>query len=142
MSIMTDVATLKTIEVKTSVEYSKATDLIVGAFEGGSNYWIKSTDWGSLKTRHKESPWKEQKLGETYSKVMSWCCIHGIDFWVQVEDDDLELNNITPARIERGVQTMANSYPRHFNDMMRDNDDATTSDVLLQCILYNEIVFG
>jgi len=142
MSIMTDVATLKTIEVKTSVEYSKATDLIVGAFEGGSNYWIKSIDWGSLKTRHKESPWKEQKLEETYSKVMSWCCIHGIDFWVQVEDDDLELNNITPARIERGVQTMANSYPRHLNDMMRDNDDATTSDVLLQCILYNEIVFG
>lgn len=139
---MTEVATLKTIEVKTSVEYSKATDLIVGAFEGGSNYWIKCIDWGSLERKHKESPWKDQKLGETYSEVMSWCCIHGTDFWVQVEDDDLELHNITPARIERGVQTMADSFPRHFNDMMRENDDATTSDVLLQCILFNEIVFG
>lgn len=139
---MTDVATLKTIEVKTSVEYSRATDLIVGAFEGGSRYWINGIDWGGLKTRHKESPWKEKDLMCTYSEVMSWCCIHGTDFWVQVEDDDRELHNITPARIERGVQTMADSFPRHFNDMMRENDDATTSDVLLQCILFNDIVYG
>ena len=139
---MTEVATLKTIEVKTSIEFSKATDLIVGAFEGGSNCWINSINWGSLRDRHKESPWKHQKLGETYSEVMSWCCIHGKYFWVQVEDDDRELYEITPAGIQRGVQTMADSFPRHFNDMVKENDDATTSDVLLQCILFNDIVYG
>ena len=139
---MTDVATLKTLEVKTSMEFSRATELIVGAFEGGSRYLIKSIYWGSLRDRHKESPWKHQKLGETYSEVMSWCCIHGKDFWAQVEDDDRERHNITPARIERGVQTMADSFPRHFNDMVKENDDAITSDVLLQCILFNDVVYG
>ncbi len=142
MSIMTDESTLKTIVVKTSMEFSRATDLMVGAFEGGSNYWIKSIDWGGLQGKHSISPWKHQKLGETYSAVMSWCCIHGKDFWVEVEDDDRERHNITPANIERGVQTMADSFPRHFNDMVKENDDATTSDVLLQCILFNDVVFG
>lgn len=44
--------------------------------------------------------------------------------------------------ILRGLATMAVKYGKHFGDMMSRNGDATTSDVFVQCCLFDEIVFG
>jgi hypothetical protein len=32
--------------------------------------------------------------------------------------------------------------PRHFADVLNENDDAGTGDVFLQCCLFGEIIFG
>ena len=139
----------KQIEVKTSMEFAEVTLVLVGAFEGGSNYWMyqgrdfPAISWGSkLKTLHRASPWAHLDLGGCYSDVMSWAAKNGKHFKVTVRDDEGEGHNITPLTIERGVQTMQDKYPRHFADMVKENDDATTSDVLLQCILFEEVVYG
>ena len=140
---------MKRIQITHTIDYADITPVIVGAFEGGSNYWMyqgrdfPAIKWGrELKALHQDSPWSHLDLGACYSDVMAWAAKNEQHFKVTVRDDEGEGHNITPRLIERGVQVMQDKYPRHFEDMIRENDDATTSDVLLQCILFEDVVYG
>lgn len=46
------------------------------------------------------------------------------------------------ASIQKGLQVMAEKFPRHFNDFVTENDDAITGDVFLQCCLLEDVVYG
>ena len=46
---------------------------------------------------------------------------------------------ITIKDVHEKVQ---NTPLRHLMDMVNENDDADTADVILQTVLYNEIIFG
>jgi hypothetical protein len=48
----------------------------------------------------------------------------------------LDLNSIG-----RGLDDLATKYPRHFADLVNENSDAITADVLLQCCLFGELVY-
>lgn len=41
-----------------------------------------------------------------------------------------------------GLQKMATEYPKHFADIVNDNDDADTADVLLQLSTIGELRYG
>jgi len=43
--------------------------------------------------------------------------------------------------LEVGLQIMAEKYPKHFTDVLEDNCDVYTSDVLAQCIAYGRLVY-
>ena len=132
--------------VSTEVPISRVAYTLVGAFEGGSNYWVDNVYWGTtFRQCHAESPFKDEKIGSVYPDVLAWAWKQRLYFKIRVradEEADYKEGFISPRTIQRGVQTMARDYPRHFNDMVNGNDDAITSDVLLQCIIYNDVVFG
>jgi hypothetical protein len=44
--------------------------------------------------------------------------------------------------IGRGLDALATKYPRHFADLINENTDAITADVLLQCCLFGELIYG
>jgi hypothetical protein len=44
--------------------------------------------------------------------------------------------------IGRGLDVLATRYPRHFADLINENTDAITADVLLQCCLFGELIYG
>jgi hypothetical protein len=44
--------------------------------------------------------------------------------------------------VRAGLQVLATKYPHHFADIVVDNSDCTTGDVLVQCALFGEIVYG
>lgn len=44
--------------------------------------------------------------------------------------------------IARGLDALAQHYPRHFADLINENGDALTADVLLQCCLFGKLVYG
>jgi hypothetical protein len=46
------------------------------------------------------------------------------------------------AAVRRGLQVMAEKYPRHFSDIVSGDDDATTADVFVQCCVLGEVVYG
>jgi hypothetical protein len=48
----------------------------------------------------------------------------------------LDLNSIG-----RGLDDLATKYPRHFIDLVYENTDAITADVLLQCCLFGELIY-
>jgi hypothetical protein len=43
--------------------------------------------------------------------------------------------------IGRGVADLANKCPRHFADLVNENTDAITANVLLQCCLFGELIY-
>ena len=49
---------------------------------------------------------------------------------------------LTGAKVRAGLQVLATKYPLHFADIVGDNSDCTTGDVLVQCALFGEIVYG
>ena len=44
--------------------------------------------------------------------------------------------------IAKGLDIMAEKYDWHLKAIIEEDDDADTSDVLLQCALFGDIVFG
>ena len=43
--------------------------------------------------------------------------------------------------IRRGLEDLATKYPRHFADLVNENTDAITANVLLQCCLFGELIY-
>jgi len=49
---------------------------------------------------------------------------------------------VSLATLKKGLQRMATEYPKHFADIVNDNDDADTADVLLQLSTLGELRYG
>ncbi len=45
-------------------------------------------------------------------------------------------------KLKTGLQVLAEKYPHHFANVINETGDATTGDVLVQCALFGEIVYG
>jgi hypothetical protein len=43
--------------------------------------------------------------------------------------------------IRQGLDALAARYPRHFADLVNENTDAITANVLLQCCLFGELIY-
>lgn len=132
-----------TVNITLGISRQRIASLLVGAFEGGSNYWLRSI----------ESQW-DSKFGkprpildEGDEKPDIWKCYDyplqagGKVVCVDAEGDGKEYTLDLDA-IHKGLAAMAQKCPRHFGDFISGGDDATTSDVFLQCCLFGEIVYG
>lgn len=106
-------------------------NLLVGAFEGGSNYWI---EWAEIQAGPVVGTvWGERQ--PFYGAPFSGGAIVVQPF----EDPSAALDR---TAIQRGLKVMANKYPHHFADALTEHDDATTADVFLQCCLFGELVYS
>lgn len=128
-----------TISVQMDFDEQRVKDLLCCAFEGGSNYWCE------VEKTHL-SPFAEREMeAHTF-------CTHEMPF---LEGCDLILKDATGEndgpeqpwilnreKLVKGLQVMADKYPKHFNDFVAENEDADTGDAYLQCCLFGEIVFG
>lgn len=54
-------------------------------------------------------------------------------------DSSMVIDN---ERVAEGLKVMAEKHPKDFFALLTGNDDAFTHDVLLQCIVFNELVYG
>lgn len=84
------------------------------------------------------SYWAESKLGyeKEVKKLMSG------KFGVIVKDVEGSGNYIlTLDKIKKGLAVMADKEPSHFGDIISNNTDQITSDVLLQCCLFGEVIY-
>ena len=136
---------------------------LVSAFESGSNYWIDSIKLdlpdGFKKAKfagyqNKVDDWypelddtddldelREKKLYIYNSQVP---CLGGS---VIIEETWREGRSHNPAPLNReslrkGIQVMHDEYRRHFDDMVNENADAITGDVLLQCAVFGRVIYG
>ncbi len=131
-----------TLNMRHNVAPERLNDLIIGALEGGSNYWyqidisrsrlVKSAEFIS------EQPMKGGKLcikllePELVDSIPTrFYDPRGVAEWYLTAGSALE-----------GLKVMGEKYPRHFSNWLQENDDAETADVFLQCALFGEIVFG
>jgi len=131
--------TNRTLKIKTTVDVpiSRVQDMLCCAFEGGSNYWY------TIEKFHEPREFPNQ-FDKPFNGGKPEIFRH-IDFptnpggYLIVSDaqdpasDEPRKEKLDLEACERGLQVMAEKYPRHFSNMMTENDDAETGDVFLQC---------
>lgn len=49
---------------------------------------------------------------------------------------------IGQGELRRGLELMAEKAPRHFADLLSENDDAETHDVFMQMVILGDIIYG
>ncbi len=127
--------------------------LLCSALEGGSNYWY-------MHTRSEFPAGVDyvdfEKGGRFGNDEWSWPYLipftDGCALIMTTEKagDEAEFNadgslkeyRLDRAALTKGIDIMAQKYPRHFANVMTENGDAETGDVYLQCCLFGEIVYG
>lgn len=126
-----------------AVSKSKVQNLLVSAFEGGCD-WITK-----LKSVRPEThnPADFEEGGIHYDAdfhdnlVYLYPFIEGYGLEIKADFDERTFL-LNTTSIQKGLELMAQNEPRHFKDVIEDNDDATTAEVFLQLAMMGEVVVG
>lgn len=51
-------------------------------------------------------------------------------------------HHITIVEVQKGLELMRDQYPRHYADLVEEQDDAITGDVWLQLATFGELIYG
>ena len=131
-----------TVSVSVDIPTSTIRNLLVGAIEGGSNYWATfrlDPNFTKSVTESDKASYVEQEGGEYYAHYD----IENSNYCLRVSDaEGGSTYNVTFDSFVNGLGVMANRYPHHFKDVIAENHDAETSDIFIQCAVFGEIVFG
>ena len=98
-------------------------NILVGAFEGGSNYW-------AVKVEVAKDDYKGKKFA-------SECVAAGGELWIYTDGDGK--HRLTKECLINGLQQYLNES-KHKN--WPDGGDAQTDDLILQYALFGEVVYG
>jgi len=114
-----------TITAPVEVPIERIADTLCCALEGGSNYWIEAqvTQFTDL-----EVEWAHEAMA------------HGAKFAIKLFEED-EYQN-PKLDITAALTLMATDHPADFKNMINENEDAETGDILFQLICFGEIVYG
>lgn len=128
----------ETTTVTTSIPLTRIADLLCCGFEGGVGYWCQIVDYNE--PEKPRSVWGDDRV---YRHV-DYPLTGGAVLCVATDDDPDEPETLTldRAAIDRGLAAMAKDFPRHWGDFIRENEDACTGDVFIQCCLFGEVVYG
>jgi len=131
------------IAISATVSWDKITNAIVGAFEGGSNDWLRRAVYTVDPTgTHPTLAGR----GPAYSQDQFWAT--GGSMTLIYDDPSEETRDAAGTKalglleIKAGLRSMAEKDPRHFTDLLNENDDATTHDVFMQHIVFGEVIYG
>lgn len=58
------------------------------------------------------------------------------------EGEEPKKYRVKLADVRRGLEKMRDEHPRHWADLVEENDDAITGDVWLQLTVFNELIYG
>jgi hypothetical protein len=119
----------KTLSIPTNIPEQRIKDLLCNAIEGGSNYWCATID----------------RMGGITRKQAEYR--HEVPFveggWLDVVDEaDGKSYHVGKDELIKGLTIMAEKYPKAFADFMKENDDAETGDIFLQCCCFGEAIYG
>ncbi len=129
-----------TLDVKFEIKYSDIFSLLVDALEGGSNYWYMIQK--NIKPENFDNTPDDKQFIQSYPLNKGGALM--IDDSAEGKGTG-ELKKPVKLDLEcikKGLQIMAVDYPRHFADFIREDYDATTADVFLQCCVLGKIIYG
>lgn len=124
--------------IQTNIKDELITDMLVTAFEGGSNYWATL---GDVDRTHFV---KGESLAENVARSFLADKDYKLDVY-DVESDEEEpelLGTVSYASIEKAFTIMASDYPRGFHRIISEDYDAEDADVWFQLATMGEVVFG
>jgi hypothetical protein len=133
---------VKTLEIKITkvIERDVLENIFVTALEGGSNYWCFLNKDAIALVRKTVPREIEPFLSIAILKAV---LDHGVVVPVNdAENEDDILGYIDRDTIQDRLQRLAETNPSYLDVEIEGDGDATSSDVVFQSIVMNEIVFG
>ncbi len=130
------------IAVTQEVPEEKVQNLLTNGFDHGIAYWAMVQEDSGV-DENPEAEWRSD-----LPLNGGWVILEdstGEGFPEEGEGNPFEVEGgviLNRESVERGLQVLASKYPRHFGDMMSENDDAYTADALIQCAVFGDIIFG
>lgn len=127
---------LPRIAITATVDWSKITNAVIGAFEGGSTYWLREYDYTYRPEGVEGNP--------LYAEDQFWAKGGKMNLIYDDPDDQEQraTKEVSLIEIKQGLRTMAEKDPRHFGDLVSENDDAATHDVFIQHVIFGEVIYG
>lgn len=133
---MTATNSAATFSLTLDIPLQALADTLCSGLEGGSGYWARIADY----TKPSEMSFRIDE-GEVFRHIDYPMNEGGAITLLDMEDDRKSYRLDLPA-LKRGAAIMAVKYPRHFSDMVNEGGDAITGDVLIQCAVFGELVYG
>jgi len=111
------------VNIEVTLTEDRIASILVGAMEGGSNYWI---DWITY------APYKSIEDGKLELRLP-----------IEIkEDGEITTHTLTREKLQKGLELLASTEPYQWSLIYDEQDDASTADILLQLSLFGEIVYG
>jgi hypothetical protein len=143
---MTDTPTpVATLKVEIDIPMERVVNCIVGFCESPYSPWAQSF----LPPEKCESlieNTREVEKGIWYSTETYWTA-GGLASLTYDDPSEPEgtfgaSKTIGKPELVAGLTAMAQKAPRHFADLVNENDDAITHDVFMQMVVFGEIIYG
>lgn len=140
---MTDI----TVKVTKIITQRRISDMMVTLIEGNyitrqwcpniylKGYWEKEMEGGGLT----DELW--YAAPEIYDDKLE-IEAHELEDEYAEGDEGIKVHKITLQHFIDGLQWMAENQPKHFSDLIDDNADIETADIMWQSIVLREIVYG
>jgi hypothetical protein len=123
------------IEIPFTISREMVESIIVGALEGGSNYWYLLGEG---------IPAKDEEQTPLSMRVVN-ALMEDPEFKLEIldlENEDEVLGYLTLEGLKNAFRLVAGQHAWHFTNLVSEHDDAETHDVFFQCAVMGEIVFG
>lgn len=121
------------------------TDALISCVENNfmTRAWCSEMKPNSGLKLYKEA---DQPLWYTMPEIFRDHVTPDLELFDVVEFDEATgeetFHTVTPGKIAAGIKLMAKNHTKHFADLLDESGDAITSDILLQCIVLNDVVYG
>ena len=134
------------VRIEFDVPLKKVRDLLVTAFEGGSNYWMRYSNCKYPEHLKNEVVRSIDDLENYYP--LSVMCVTTPDCSIDIHEFN-DVGEITDTHkgvnmqtIKKGLSAYATKCPQGFSDFINGDTDITTADTLLQIALFGEVIYG
>lgn len=113
-----------TISVRTHFKLEEIANILY-SIATGSRYWCSnSSEMGY-----------ESNVNSVLYEGKIW-------YAVDAEEDEYTMVALTLAKIKKGLTLMAKKEPEHFADIINENADEVTADILLQLSVFGEVKYS
>ena len=132
------------MKVELNIPDERLHDVFCNAMYASRDFIIISEEWDKIEAHWKSKLNKDVREAhpEPYIERKMWAYIEAgksIAFYDEYQEQFCELSW---HRVVDGTAKMAKDYDWHFMNIITEDDDATTADVWLQCVLLGEVVYG
>lgn len=133
---------------KIQVTNEQLLSMLIGAFEGGSNYWYTDLrpELPAGMTRAEAA--EKAKAAEISDEFCANHRIYQAPFaggkLIMRQGDDAEQcpHDVTMERMQAALHLLATQRPDVLAEIVGENDDASTADTFLQFCVLGELVYG